>query len=603
MLHSGHPGGDAHAPVRPRRRRAVSLAAALACCGAAAGPGAAQAALPAPYVDGPLTDSTQPFSCELATFNPSGERTGTLGTFSAQVRFRFYGPAGVVSGARVLAFDGARVAVTFPRGAAEQLATLAPALKSSIGADLAREGALGGWSLISGGLEAPPLVTAADGSFTASSSAAPITGAFEQLDYAPIQAAVVVHPGAVRVGFRRPDAPWNEVGPASASCTAANPAAVLTSVPVVDALPVAPPQIEGLGISRGATAGGTQVPIFATGGEVTKVTFGGVNAAFTSAGGPIIATAPPHAAAENVRVAITTKVSGKTSKDTARDDFDYIAPALPAGSVEATALTRCTVWDPVTGAPGVGSAHDLGLTLRAVLPATVPARGAVAPRGVRATVTLDPADRADDLSALIGLGSAIDDAQVTELRVGVTGAAQSSLALGLSADRADRLLIWNQRPIAWDVPAQGTLPDGPAATASASGRVGFTIGSFKVRGTIRYAQNPWDATPVELRCDPVGAPVSLGTVAVTAPSTLPAVARVFGTGQAASGGVALIQGSRFSRVTSVRFGTRAATFTRVVGTSLILAAAPPQAKGTYSVRVTTSAGTSPVTASATYTYR
>lgn len=83
---------------------------------------------------------------------------------------------------------------------------------------------------------------------------------------------------------------------------------------------------------------------------------------------------------------------------------------------------------------------------------------------------------------------------------------------------------------------------------------------------------------------------------------LPKVTRVSpNTGFAGIGGLTQLTGSGFTGVKSVRIGGRAAGFLRLNSTTISVVA-PAQAKGTYPVTVTTTAGTSVVTAASRYTY-
>lgn len=77
------------------------------------------------------------------------------------------------------------------------------------------------------------------------------------------------------------------------------------------------------------------------------------------------------------------------------------------------------------------------------------------------------------------------------------------------------------------------------------------------------------------------------------------------TGPAAGGTIVAISGQNFANVTSVKIGTAEVQQWTVRSTSngtLITGVTPPQPAGTYNVTVTTTAGTSPVNAEATFTY-
>lgn len=102
--------------------------------------------------------------------------------------------------------------------------------------------------------------------------------------------------------------------------------------------------------------------------------------------------------------------------------------------------------------------------------------------------------------------------------------------------------------------------------------------------------------------DVAGRPTDLYAYGLPDVPLLPVVSRLSpNSGVAGFGGLTTISGARLAGATSVRFGTKAAAFFQVGGR--IIAIAPPLAKGTVPVTVTTKAGTSAVAAGGQYTYR
>lgn len=591
--------------LRPRSRGTLRLGAALL---GAAGvlslpvavlPAGAQAADP---VDGIRVDSIQPYMCDLQTYSRTGSKTGTLGKTSASVRLQFVSPLTAPRGtATPPELTDARLTATFPAGTAGRLG-LAAGFTLDLGAELQGERSGERLSYLDDGAQAPaPTQVAADGSVALQTPSPPFTATFGFVGEAGVQGDLRLHPGAVQAVFARPGAAPGEVAPVIGQCVPSSPTALLATIVAADA-PAVPERIVELGARSGSTLGGTSVPIYLTPGRlrVTRVTFDGVDASFEATGpGRIIAVAPPHAAAENVRIAV---VAGALTPDTAQDDFDYLAPVLARGGFATSAPSACTAWT-LAGARYDAGTYALDLTLRGELPASAQTGGLVAPVRVRPSFVSDPDGAPVAEPWLAALPGAPRDVQLTDLTLATTGTAQPSLAL-LRSPVSGPALLSNSlfTPLAWDVPLAGPLPSVPGATVTApiGGRVGFAVASFRLRA--RFVPNAWDEYPLELRCSPRAGNVAIGGVAVT-PSSLPVVSRVFGSGRAGVGGVALIQGSRFTRVKAVRFGNRAATFVRVSGSTVILASAPAQAAGTYAVRVTTQTGTSVAATAGRYVYR
>ncbi|MDO9352085.1 MAG: IPT/TIG domain-containing protein, partial [Solirubrobacteraceae bacterium] len=100
---------------------------------------------------------------------------------------------------------------------------------------------------------------------------------------------------------------------------------------------------------------------------------------------------------------------------------------------------------------------------------------------------------------------------------------------------------------------------------------------------------------------PVATPKPTTTpVATPAPTKLPVVSKVVGAGYGYIGGIALISGSNFNNVKSVKFGTLNAPSGFAIGTSQLIVIAPAQKPGTVKVTVETPAGVSQENVNFTY---
>lgn len=593
----------------PMARPACALVAASFALVAGAAPTAARAAAPIPGLGGPVlgmgatvVDRSAPATCTLIAQTGTGPAT-TLGTMKTTVRYQYAMPDFGIS--FVGAFlASARVTVPVTAEAKSKLDPLGDDLVTRlvdaalIGDRPADRFGLTGTAEVA----LPP----AAGAFSVLSDAPPYVGLFGQ-GFVSDAAAVTIHPGPVKVEIAQNTPDSEAVAVGSANCVPDAPSTVFGTVTYRDAGPARTPnQVTGLNRRSTSAAGGTKLRVHLTGlaEDVTKVTIDGTPAPIVDTGSDYVeVTTPPHAVAENVRVAVTS-TSG-TSDDTVFDDFDYAAVATAAGSFDQSVVLLCGATD----AAGVRVDQErmrLRMQLRGQLPVSVPSRGTVVATGVKATL-------AGGVEAGFGLpgdfnalGDVIDDVQVTSLALAATGATPTTMALIATPPAAyPRVQTWENNVPAWDVPAAGTLPASPAitATAAAGGKLELSIAALRLTALFRHWGNGLDQAQLTLDCAPQTTPAPLASVATTAQDRTPAVTRVLGSGQAGTGGAALITGARFTRTKAVRFGSKPATFFRVSGTGVIVASAPAQPAGTYDVRVTTTSGTSTVTTTSRYTYR
>lgn len=188
-------------------------------------------------------------------------------------------------------------------------------------------------------------------------------------------------------------------------------------------------------------------------------------------------------------------------------------------------------------------------------------------------------------------------------------------------------------------PATALHGASPVVTAAAGGSVGFAVANYSIKvevftstdgsGPGRVFESncsllssgpTYALATIPVAGDPVGTPTPTPTVTPTptptptatsvatptptptpAPASAPAVVRVSGSGYGYLGGPIVVAGKRFAGLKAVTVGGKKAKVLGRIG-DLVVGVAPAKAPGVYPVVVTTSNGTSPVTAAATYRY-
>jgi hypothetical protein len=356
------------------------------------------------------------------------------------------------------------------------------------------------------------------------------------------------------------------------------------------------PTISGLAPASGPTTGGTSVTI--TGNNFvagSTVKFGTVAATgvIVDSKTQIRATAPAAAAAGKVDVQVSG--AGVSSANTATDDYTYVVPAPTVTSIspstgDIAAGTSVTI----TGTNLTGASVKFG--------------------SVAATsVVVNSATSVTAKAPVVAAAGVVD--------VIVTTAGGSSAVVAGDKFTYTSVVVPVTPTVTSISPNAGASTGGTVVTINGSGFVaGATVkfgtlagtGVTVVSATQIKATTPAVSITADLKVD-VTVTTTGGTSAVVAGDAFTYKAPVVGAllpritkivpnvGLANIGGVTTISGVNFKGVKSVKFGAVSASSFFVAGNTII-AVAPKLKKGSYPVTVTTTAGSSPVSNVARYTY-
>ncbi|MEH3114781.1 MBG domain-containing protein [Pedobacter terrae] len=340
---------------------------------------------------------------------------------------------------------------------------------------------------------------------------------------------------------------------------------------------VAVPTVTALSPTSGPTGGGTSVTITGTNfSGTTAVTFGATAATgFTvNSATQITATAPAGTGTVDVRITTT----GGTSATSASDQFTYIAAPT------VTALS------PTSGPTSGGT--SVNITGTNFSGATAVTFGATAATGF--TV-----NSATQITATAPAGTGTVDVRIT-----TTG--------GTSATSANDQFTYIAAPTVTALsPTSGPTGGGTSVTITGTNFSGATAVTFGATAATGFTVN--SATQIMAT-----APAGTGTVDVRITTTggtsvtsandqftyvvAPTVTALSPTSGPTGGGTSVtITGTNFSGATAVTFGATAATGFTVNSATQITATAPA-GTGTVDVRITTTGGTSAISASDQFTY-
>jgi hypothetical protein len=336
------------------------------------------------------------------------------------------------------------------------------------------------------------------------------------------------------------------------------------------------PTVTAVSPSSGPPAGGTSVVLAGTSFKnVNKVYFGGVAAAAFTVNSPtqITVTAPPQAAGA---VDVTVATSGGTSAPGSADVFSYLAPApaVTAVSPNAGATGGGTVVT-VSGSAFTGASQVLfGATPAPFFTVnsdtSVTALSPPAAAGtVDVTVTTDSGTSATSSADRFTFSAGAITPAVTGVSP-TSGPAAGGTAVtitGTNLSGATQVLFGG-------VPASSfTVNSGTSITA---------VSPVQAAGTVDVTVTTLGGISATSAADQYNFTPALPTVTGVSPNA----------GSTAGGTAVTVSGSNFGGATQVLFGgVPAPSFTVNSNTSLT-AVAPPGARGTVDVTVTTPSGTS-----------
>lgn len=360
-----------------------------------------------------------------------------------------------------------------------------------------------------------------------------------------------------------------------------------------------PPAVDALSDLQSPPAGGATIRIQGrnlTGADA--VSFGGTPATSFSVvrDGVIDAVVPAHTAAPDVQVQV--RRGSASSADTEADDFDYVGAPAPGRFDVQVALT-CTE-DRVP--PRV---RTVGLRLRGKVPTSVEPGSTFAATDLHATLLFDGETMTDDLGR-----ARYAEGSLGPVEIGLQGATAPTGKLGDGYFDSTSRRVISGEPVAFEGDFDGVWsspvpPNTITAAAPASGEVVLSFGEprpgiFAVYGGGASASGPRfsGCSVVPSSGDGVIARVPVGAPAV---DQRPVVNKVSAIAFAKIGGIVSISGQRLAGA-KVKIGGRSAARIATVG-STVFVSAPALPAGVYDVVVTTSAGTSLVTAKSKVLYR
>jgi uncharacterized protein YhjY with autotransporter beta-barrel domain len=346
------------------------------------------------------------------------------------------------------------------------------------------------------------------------------------------------------------------------------------------------PTITAINPTTGPTAGGTSVTLTGTNFTgIVAVKFGATAAAsFTVNSATSITATSPSGSAGAVDVTVTTSTA--TSATGAADKFTYAAAAPPPtitginpSSGTATGGTSVTLSGTnFTGATGVtfGTTASTSFTVNSATSIT-----AVSPGGlvgtIGLTVTTPGGTSAPTNAALFTYTTPPPIVTSISPKSGPTAGGTTVTITGSHFTGAVSVLFGNVEEDSF------TINSDTSITTVSTGGTG-TVDIVVVSNGGGSAKSQADQFTYVTNVPPP-------TVASISPTS----------GPASGGNSVTITGANFTNVTSVKFGTTAATFT-VTDEAIITATSPVGSAGAVDVTVTTSSGTSATSAADQFTY-
>jgi IPT/TIG domain len=354
--------------------------------------------------------------------------------------------------------------------------------------------------------------------------------------------------------------------------SAVTPADVFTYVP--------PPQVTGISPKAGSLGGGTTVTVTGSGFTgATAVNFGPV--AGTSikilSDTRLTVVSPPVSPTGLTTVDVTIVTPSGTSPTGAADQFIYVQPPTVSAIKPA--------FGPVAGGAEISIIGSGFLTATGVNFGSVAAEK-FSSNGDQLLIAVSPANKSG-----------------TQVDITVTNPAGTSAAVV-----ADKYTYVGQPSVGVVVPGSGSSAGGAVVAIIGSGftMASVMFGSAPARiinvadGEITVVTPPGQGVVVVTVTNPIGTSAATLLSRYTYSMSPPVVAGV-NPNFLNAGQTTTISGSGFSGTTSVKFGAVPAASFTVVSDSQINVVIP-QGNGTVNVTVTTSAGTSAISAAGQFTY-